>query len=176
MDNTCCFFGHRKIKDTVRLRARLLSVIEGLLTEEGTDTFLFGSKSEFNSLCHEIVTDLKEKHPHIKRVFVRAEYPFIGEKYREYILKDYEDTYFPEYMINAGKAAYVERNLEMIDKSGICVVYYNPDYELPYRKEGQFELSRRLPKSGTKIAYEYAVRKKAVIINVFLEKYFGKIL
>lgn len=59
-------------------------------------------------------------------------------------------------MVNAGKAAYVERNCEMIDKSSFCVVYYNENYT-PNRKNS---------KSGTKIAYDYAVKKHIQIINV----------
>ncbi len=154
IDRTCCFFGHRKISDTTELRTQLCEVIENLILKENIDTFLFGSKSEFNSLCHEIVTDLKEKYPHIKRIYVRAEYPYINYDYKNYLLQDYEDTYYPERMINAGRAAYVERNFEMIDKSSVCIVYYSLDYTPPRRKTSRQSLSTYQPKSGTKIAYD----------------------
>ncbi len=75
--NTCCFFGHRKISDTASLRTKICETVERLIVAENIDTFLFGSKSQFDSLCHELVTKIKEKYPHIKRVFVRAEYPFM---------------------------------------------------------------------------------------------------
>ncbi len=166
-EKICCFFGHRKIVDTAELRAKISHIVERLIVDENIDTFLFGSKSQFNSLCHELVTKIKEKHTHIKRVFVRAEYPFIDESYKAYILEDYEDTYYPEHIVNAGKAAYVERNCEMIDKSKICVVYYNPDYAPPRRKASRRDLTAYQPKSGTAIAYDYAVKKKSVIINTF---------
>lgn len=52
INKTCCFFGHRKIDDTVEMRTRLYETIEKLIVEENVDTFLFGSKSDFNSLCH----------------------------------------------------------------------------------------------------------------------------
>ena len=74
-ENTCCFFGHRKIEDSSELRTKLYDTIEKLIVNENIATFLFGSKSEFDALCHEAVTELKEKYPHIKRVYVRAEYP-----------------------------------------------------------------------------------------------------
>ena len=122
--NTCCFLGHRKINETEELKSNLTEIIEKLVVVEKVDTFLFGSKSQFNILCLELVTAIKEKHPHIKRVYVRAEYPYITEQYRTYLLENYEDTYYPEKIMNSGKAAYVERNFDMIDSSHYCVVYY----------------------------------------------------
>ena len=77
------------------------------------DTFLFGSKSEFDRLCLKLVTKLKEKYPHVKRIYVRAEFPYINDDYMAYLLKSYDDTYYPEKLIGSGKAAYVERNYEM---------------------------------------------------------------
>ena len=145
--NTCCFLGHRKINETEKLKSKLIKEIEKLIVENLVDTFLFGSKSRFNSLCQEIVTDIKEKYPHIKRVYVRAEYPNISEQYRNYLLKSYEETYYPETILNSGKAAYVERNCEMIDKSEYCIVYYDEQSATTTRK------------SGTKIALEYAKKK-----------------
>ena len=69
-------------------------------------------------------------------------------------------------MIDAGKAAYVERNYEMIDKSNFCVIYYDENYTPPRRRNSRRDLTDYQPKSGTKLAYEYAKRKKAKIINV----------
>lgn len=69
---TCCFFGHRKINETEELKTALYEVIEKLIVEKRVNTFLFGSKSQFDSLCLEIVTKIKEKHPYIKRIYVRA--------------------------------------------------------------------------------------------------------
>ena len=145
--NTCCFFGHRKISETEELKSKLIEIIEKLIVEKQVDTFLFGSKSRFNSLCIELVTEIKEKYPHIKRVYVRAEYPYISEHYKNYLLESYEDTYYPEKIINSGKASYIERNYEMIDKSYYCVVYYN-ELNIPTTR-----------KSGTKIALDYAIKK-----------------
>jgi uncharacterized phage-like protein YoqJ len=79
---TCCFFGHRKITETDELKAKLIETIEKLIVDEKVNTFLFGSKSRFNSLCLELVTEIKEKYPYIKRIYVRAEYPYISENYK----------------------------------------------------------------------------------------------
>lgn len=152
--NTCCFLGHRKINETEELKSKLIEEIEKLIVENLVDTFLFGSKSRFNNLCQEIVTDIKERHPHIKRVYVRAEYPNISEQYMNYLLKSYEETYYPEKILNSGKAAYVERNYEMIDKSEYCIVYYDEQNSPTTRK------------SGTKIALDYAIKQNKKIISV----------
>ena len=53
---TCCFLGHREICETEELRTQLSQAIENLILYEKTDTFLFGSKSRFNTLCYELVT------------------------------------------------------------------------------------------------------------------------
>mgnify|MGYP002771653648 FL=1 len=112
-----------------------------------------------------IVTELKEKYPHIKRIYVRAEFPYIDDSYRNYLLERFEDTYYPEKMIDAGKAAYIERNYEMINKSKYCIVFYDENYVPPKRKHSRKDLIEYQPQSGTKLAYEYAV-KKCVVINI----------
>ena len=145
-NNTCCFFGHRTINETNELRTKITEDVEKLITDENVDTFLFGSKSDFDSLCLELVTKLKEKYPHVKRVYVRAEFPFISDEYKAYLLESYEDTYYPEKLHGAGRAAYVERNREMIDKSKYCIVYYD-EQNAPTKR-----------KSGTKVALDYALK------------------
>ena len=153
-NKTCCFFGHRTINETEELKSRLIEIIEKLIVEKSVDTFLFGSKSRFNNLCLETVTEIKEKYPYIKRVYVRAEYPDISEHYKNYLLESYEDTYYPEKILNSGRASYVERNYEMIDNSHYCVVYYDKQGVPTTRK------------SGTKTALDYAIKKRKNIISV----------
>ena len=165
-EKTCCFFGHRKIDKTEELKNKLRGIIENLIANEKVETFFFGSKSEFDDLCHQVVTELKEKYPNIKRVYVRSAFQHIPDWYEDSLLKHYEDTYFPEQMENAGKASYVERNQEMINKSNFCVVYYNENYLPPKRRNSRRDLTDYQPKSGTAVAYAYALRKKKIIINV----------
>lgn len=157
--HTACFIGHRTINETEDLKSKLNEIIEKLIVDENVDTFLFGSKSRFNSLCLELVTKIKEKYPHIKRVYVRAEYPYISERYKNYLLKNYEDTYYPEKIINSGRAAYVERNYEMIDNSRFCIVYYDETNAPTTRK------------SGTMVAFDYAIKKQKCIIMFSAEEH-----
>ncbi|MBR6510510.1 MAG: DUF1273 family protein [Clostridia bacterium] len=151
-NNTVCFFGHRKINETEELKIRLYKTIEKLIKNENVDTFIFGSKSQFDDLCLKIVTKIKEKYPNIKRIYVRAEYEIISEQYKNYLLKSYEETYYPEKIKNSGRAVYVERNFEMINKSRICIIYYDEQCAPKNRK------------SGTKIALDYAVKHGKQII------------
>ena len=151
--NICCFFGHRTINETEKLRTKIIEAVERLITDEDVDTFLFGSKSRFDSLCLELVTKLKEKYPHVKRIYVRAEFPYINDDYLTYLLKSYDDTYYPEKLHGSGRAAYVERNYEMINNSKYCIVYYDEPNAPTTRK------------SGTKIALDYAIKKGREIIT-----------
>lgn len=150
---TCCFFGHRKINETEELKKQLTEIIERLIVTEKVDTFLFGSKSRFDSLCLELVTKMKEKYPHIKRIYVRAEFPVISDSYKAYLLESYEDTCYPEKIIGSGRAAYVERNYEMISNSRFCIVYYD-ELCIPATR-----------KSGTEIALDYATKQKKEIVK-----------
>lgn len=158
-----CFIGHRNIEKTDEMISLLRKTIITLI-DKGVTTFLFGSKSEFDTLSWKIVTELKSKYPFIKRVYVRSVYPHISKSYEEYILKSYEETYFPSKLENAGKFSYVERNYEMIDNSTYCVFYYNENYRPPQNRNTIFPSSSN---SGTKIAYKYATKKKKIIINLY---------
>ena len=164
-EKSCCFFGHRKIDETAELKNNLRGIIENLIINENVDTFFFGSKSQFDDLCHKIVTDLKEKSPHIKRIYVRSAFQHIPDWYEKSLLENNEGTYFPEHMENAGKASYVERNQEMINHSKFCVVYYDKNYFPPRHKNSRRDLFDYQPKSGTAFAYNYAERKGLKIIN-----------
>jgi uncharacterized phage-like protein YoqJ len=149
---TCCFLGHRKIDQTKELEQQLYKQIENLITNKHVNCFLFGSKSAFIDLCYCTTTKLKDKYPHIKRIYVRAEFPHISDDYKAYLLQNYEDTYFPSKAMGAGKTVYIKRNQEMIDKSRFCIIYYHHD---------SFPTNR---KSGTQIALDYAIKQKKKII------------
>lgn len=152
MYKTACFIGHREIFNDIDFNNKLYRVIENLILVNGVNVFMFGSKSRFNSLCYRTVTELKEKYPYTKRIYVRAEYPKISEEYKNYLLENYEETYYPENILKCGKAIYIKRNFEMIDKSEYCIFYYDKN---------------KNRKSGTESAYRYALKKDKVIINTF---------
>lgn len=151
-NNTCCFIGHRKINETEELRLKIFNTLEKLINENSVDTFFFGSKSRFNDLCYEIVSKLKEKYPKIARIYVRAEYQYISQEYKDQLLKNFEDTYYPKSVVGAGKYVYIKRNCEMINNSKFCIFYYNE------------ECAPKNRSSGTEIAIKYAEKSNKNII------------
>ena len=164
--HTCCFIGHRKIDDTPELRKNLIELITRLIKDGAVD-FIFGDHSEFNSLCYDIVTELKKEYPHIKRIHFRKDYEYANDYTMQLLLKGYEDSICPKGVSNAGAASYAERNRAMIRSSGICVFYYDENYLPKRRRMSKHAISDYQPKSGTAIAYKYAVGKNKNIINVY---------
>lgn len=186
----CCFIGHRKIDKSVELTQRVSAVVQDLMENKGVSTFLFGSRSEFDDLCHAIVTELQKNNPQIKRIMYtcRSEYACMKEEKeereriaravtkRDIKYKDYDGAMMSDRLWSAGKASYVERNQDMINASDYCVFYYNPEYQPTRRKYFKRFMGDYQPKSGTQLAFEYANRKSRVkekprVINTFLSKF-----
>ena len=165
-----CFIGHRYIERTKDLISSLKKTIIFLM-EKGETTFLFGSKSEFNKLAWEVVTQLKEKNSFINRVYVRSNFQDINKDYEEYLLNFFEKTYFPYKLKDAGKRSYIERNFEMIDKATYCIFYFDNNYLPPLK----YKTAKSTRKSGTKIAYNYALKKGKRIINLYKRKELTKV-
>lgn len=180
-EKTVCFIGHRTVDNAEQVKTKLFDVLVTLIAN-GADTFLFGSRSDFDTLCWEVVTDIQVQFPYIKRISYNAphEAAFTSKKERENCERffsqmtkrevhytDYEEAVSSAKSINANKNAYIMRNQEMIDNSDVCVFYFNKDYLPPKRKAKNRFLSDYQPKSGTAIAFQYATAKKKKILNVF---------
>ena len=149
------FVGHRKIDNWEEVKARLTTCLNALIAE-GADTFLFGSVGDFNLLCYEVVSELREVYPSIRRVYVRADHDIVSDEYIEYLYNRYEDTFFPDEVLNAGAKSYVVRNQVMVKMCDVLVTHCDVNYVPPRRT-----------KSGTKMAVSYAMQKKKRIINLF---------
>ena len=161
----CCFIGHRKIEESKELKQAIYDYVENLIVNENVKAFLFGSGSQFDDLCYEIVSRLKENYNDIKRVYVRSQYEFIDERSENYLLKYFEETKYPEKCKGAGKLSYIKRNQTMIDDSDFCLFYYDENYTPPQRKWAKRDLLAYQPKSGTALAYKYANQKNKKIYN-----------
>ncbi len=162
-----CFIGHRTVENQEELLGLLKETVISLLAA-GVTVFLFGSMSDFDRLSRQVVSELKKEYPAIRRVYVRAAFQHIGEDYERHLLESCEETYFPAKLERAGRSSYVERNYEMIDHADYCVFYYNKEYLPPEKRARKTELlPPKKRNSGTKIAYDYAVKKKKEIINLY---------
>ena len=69
----CCFIGHRKIDKSVELTQRARDAINDLIENKRVTTFLFGSRSAFDDLCHSIVTELQKIIRKSSGLCIRAE-------------------------------------------------------------------------------------------------------
>ena len=56
------FIGHRKLQNNCDFHIQLKEIILALIDHRNADTFLFGSRSDFDDLCLEIVTEKKNDH------------------------------------------------------------------------------------------------------------------
>lgn len=79
----------------------------------------------------------------------------------------FEEEFEHKTKYTSSRASYVERNQAMIDDSNYCIFYYNERYLPQLKKYAKTYLGYYQPKSGTKIAYNYAKQKKKKVKNVF---------
>lgn len=163
----CSFFGHRNTKITKELENKTKKIIEDLIIKHNVFVFLLGSKSNFNHLCHKIVTQLRSKYPNIKRIVYtcKSEACILEKDLKSweetcsYIFKEKvqifgveEERHFKS-KYTAGKASYIERNYAMIDDSDFCIFFFDEKQMSKHSK-------------GTYLAFSYAKRKKKHIINL----------
>lgn len=177
----CSFFGHRKIAATETLKQQVRAVIENLIIKHHVSIFLFGSHSEFDTLCHLIVTELKTQYQNIERIAYtcksesctleneRQKWESIYARYQnsEVRLIEVEKEFEHKTKYTAGKASYVERNQAMIDDSDYCIFYYDVNYRPGMKKLLNRSLAYYQPPSGTKLAYDYARQKSKIVLNLY---------
>lgn len=161
------FIGHRTIEKSEKLHERIKTTVLELLMK-GVDTFLFGSNSEFDAACLEAVSGMKATHPNIRRIYVRSSFCHISREYEKYLSEIYDETYFPSQIENSGSACYIKRNAIMIDEADVCVFYYDKNYTPPVKRRKPSHCSPKSAKSGTDLAYHYALSKHKTIINLFV--------
>ena len=178
---TCSFFGHRTIEITEELKQKVKEIIEDLIVNHSVLTFLFGSRSDFDYLCHLVVTELKEKYPNIIRkcftcrsetCTLESERAHWEETYSHFrkekvTLLGVEEEVEHKTKYTSGRAGYVERNQAMINDSDYCIFYYDENYQPEMRKYSKRSIGYYQPKYGTALAHAYAKQKKKIIINVF---------
>ena len=180
-EKAVCFIGHRNTKLNESQLEILKNIIEDSIVNKNVQIFLFGSRSDFDCICHSIVTDLKEKYPYIQRRCYTCRHETCTlESEREYWEKLYSEWRKREVHLlgveeevkhktkwTSGKASYVERNQAMIDDSDICVFYYDENYKPQERMYSKRCRTTYQPNSGTALAYNYAKHKRKDIMNVF---------
>ena len=180
MDKKCCFIGHRNTVLTDGQYRELKIIIENLIIKSDVKIFLFGSRSDFDFICHKIVTELKSKYSFIiRKNYTCKNETCILENEREHweaiyshikkekvSLLGVEEEVEHKTKYTSGRASYVERNRAMINDSDFCVFFYQINYKPEIRKYSKRSLAYYQPKSGTSLAFDYAKQKRKAIINI----------
>lgn len=127
----CSFFGHRHIEISEDLRIKLKTLLEMLIMEHNYTTFYFGGFGEFDDLCWQIITELKQKYWFIKRVYVCEDFKFVDRPHkRPAWLKesDYEEFIYLDMDYKGFYKRIYFRNCEIIKQSD-CVIFYVERFE-----------------------------------------------
>ena len=119
------------------------------------DSVTFRYKPISANLCHLFI-----------KINVRPTYAYIDDSYKNYLLESYEDTFMPDGVENVGRAVLCWTKSSNDTESDVCVFYYKEKYLPEQRKQSKRNLFYHQPKSGTKVAYEYAIRRGKRIINL----------
>ena len=67
ISKTTCIIGHRDVELSNEDLNKLKELFENLIIKNNVKIFLFGSRSNFDFICHKIVTELKAKYSFIQR-------------------------------------------------------------------------------------------------------------
>ncbi|MDE7079934.1 MAG: SLOG family protein [Clostridia bacterium] len=167
------FIGHSKFEDNVDtnlLEQKVQNTIENLITEDGADEFIFGSLTGFDFMCYLIVSQLKEKYTHIKRVYIsKTSEPNV--KIQRSLSEFFEICKYPIPAREMKKKPQIKRNQLMIDECDLLIVYYDKDYkpEFEYFEEIIYtQTDNNTPPMGkTKIALTYAFKNDKKFVNLF---------
>lgn len=143
---TCSFFGHQKINIDERLKTKLKEIAEQLILD-GFTTFFFGGFSNFDELSRQTITELKQKYPHIKRIF----YLYNPKQYKQIKAEDVDcdELIYPDLEFDWWYKRIYFRNVEMIKNSDFIIFYV-----------------KNTQNSGAYKAYKYAIKKKKNFLNI----------
>ena len=150
---SCSVFGHREIEVTYELTKRLKDIFIDLITNKGVCIFYFGGFGEFDNLCWQIVTELKQTlFPHIKRIYVCENEIYVIRPHKRpkwLRSEDYEEIIFFALEFDYWYTRIYYRNIAIIEHSD-----YNVFYVCKNSNSGAYK------------TYKYAKSKKKNIILV----------
>ena len=143
--NVCSFFGHRDVTVSDELRARVTEAIRYAIDKLDCRIFYFGGYGDFDDLCYEIVTSIRESEPslNLQRIYCVPLEQRLYKKDRYYTPEKYEDKIYISRSFNGWYKSIYFRNCSMIDESH-SVIFYAEARE----------------NSGAYKAYQYAQKKK----------------
>lgn len=148
----CSVFGHSELfDDTNLLKLKLEREFLNLILNESVTKFLFGGFGDFDTLCYEVVCELKKQFSQIERIYCVENERLMRPNKRPLWLKqrEYEQFVYLEPDFKYWYKQIYYRNVEMIKASDFVIFYL-----------------RKTEGSGAYKAYEYAKKIKKSIINI----------
>lgn len=153
VEYSCSVFGHREIEVTYELKVGLKDIFIDLITNKNVCIFYFGGFGEFDKLCWQIITELKQTlFPNIKRIYVCENEIYVNRprKRPKWLSnEDYEEIVFFALDFNYWYTRIYYRNIAIIEHSDYNVFYI-----------------RKTANSGAYKAYKYAKLKRKNVIKV----------
>ena len=151
MERCCSVFGHKKIIITNKLKERLKILFEYLIVFQNVTIFYFGGFGDFDELCWQIVSQLKQKYNNISRIYCLSDPKYLRISKRPDWLKneDYEQVIYLGLKYDYWYTRIYFRNCEIIDRSDYIVLFVD-----------------HTENSGAFKAMKYALQKKKVVFNI----------
>ena len=119
MQKTCAFLGNSEIIETDALKSKIRQAITDLIKNKGVSTFYVGIKGQFETLCHQMLSEIKQSHPDIRIILIIA-YVKDLEKSRY----PFDDFYFPVLCEFGYKGwSIAKRNEWLIDQTDYIISY-----------------------------------------------------
>ena len=151
----CSFFGHRDVEINQELFERVQAeVIKAI--HSGYNTFYFGGYGEFDKLCRQIVTKIKNERPelNIQRIFCVPMEKDLRKKSQWLNDTNCDKIEYLRPTFNGWYRSIYFRNCAMIDNSDVIIFY-----------------AENRANSGAYKAYRYAKSKKGKwVINLYDKK------
>ncbi len=151
-EKICAFFGHRDVNVTDELYATTAAAICEAV-DFGCRIFYFGGFGDFDDLCYQIVTGLKESRPNlcIRRIYCVSQERYLRKPVRYFKRENYDDVIYLCPSFDGWYKSIYFRNCAMIDESDVVIFY-----------------AEARENSGAYKAFQYAKRKKGKqITNLF---------
>ena len=127
MDNTCCFFGHRNIFESVD--SSVYEKICNLIETQNISTFIVGDYGDFDKVTAAMVRKAKKKYNNVKLILVRPYFSNELNTNKDYYAMLYDDIIIPDELSDVHfKNAIRKRNEWMIDNSQYVIFYVRRNY------------------------------------------------
>ncbi len=120
MQKTGTFLGNSEIIETDALKSKIRQAIIDLIKNKGVATFYVGIKGQFETLCHRIVSEIKQSHPDIQIILIIA-YVKDLEKCRY----AFDDFYFPVLCEFGYKGWSIAKRNEWLINEADYIISYN---------------------------------------------------